>query len=50
MGKKKVQVSVDKEREQRIDKEKKKGREEREKAFHPFFRWKEISTYWLPCC
>ena len=32
MEKKKVQVSVDKERERRIDKETKKGREEKEEA------------------
>ena len=36
MEKKKVQVSVDKERERRIDKETKKRREEKEEAFHLF--------------
>ena len=36
MEKQKVQVSVDKERERRIDKETKKRREEKEEAFHLF--------------
>ena len=41
--KKKVQVSVDKKREQQIEKETKKGREEREKAFH-LFCWERGSA------
>ena len=44
MEKKKVQVSVDKKREQQIEKEEKKGRGERE-GIPSFLLGKRISTY-----